>query len=114
MLDRPADNKNSGLFVELQIDSNQTIDICISNNFSHVGGKGQLPVRISYVYQQRQVNGRKVVEKFVGNVEEISTKIRPHKFSKYQNPVQGVYIRKSKRTMPGGYMREAVRKIYWI
>ena len=112
MLDRPADNKNSGVFVELQIDSNQTIDICISNNFSHVG-KGQLSVRISYVYQQRQVNGRKVVEKFVGNVEEIGTNIRPHEFSKYQNPVQGVYIRKSKRTMPGGYMREAVRKIYW-
>ena len=75
-------------------------------------GKGQLPAGVSYLYQQRQVNGRKVVQKFVGNVEEISTKVRPHEFSKYQNPVQGVYIRKSERTMPGGYMREAVRKIY--
>ena len=59
---------------------------------------------------QRQANGKKVVRKVVGNVAQSNTKFRPHKFSKYQNPVQGVYIRKSKRTIPGGYMREAGKK----
>lgn len=58
---------------------------------------------------QRQVNGRKVLREIGGTFVGNSTKIRPHKFSKYWNPAQGVYIRKSKQTMPGGYMREAVR-----